>query len=126
MRGEGNAEYRRMIHTARWVELRREKLTECPLCERCAAEGYVTAATEVHHAVPVEDAVTRGDRERLMFDYSNLRSLCHRCHVLTHTELGRSGTELTRRRNRMAVESFDRRYPVPDPDEKESGNVDDR
>lgn len=80
-------EYRRMIHTGRWLRLRREVLTRHPLCARCEAEGYVTAATEVHHRVPVESAVNPGERERLMYDPKNLVPLCHRCHVKTHTEL---------------------------------------
>lgn len=80
-----------MIHTSQWVRLRRRKLMACPLCERCKEEGRVTVATEVHHVVPVEDGLSMRERARLMFDYHNLRALCHDCHVKTHTELGRSG-----------------------------------
>ena len=50
-----DADYRRLIHTARWLRLRRDTLTAHPLCERCQVDGYVTPATEVHHVRPVED-----------------------------------------------------------------------
>lgn len=105
-----DADYRRLIHTQRWLRLRRRVLTEHPLCRRCADEGYVTAATEVHHLLPVEEAATLREKERLMFDPSNLRALCHACHVRTHTEMGRCGKALTRRRNAAQVESFRRRF----------------
>ena len=68
------------------------------MCERCRAEGRIAAATEVHHIVPVEDAVNEAEKERLMFDPTNLRSLCHACHLQEHVELGRSGVKLARRR----------------------------
>lgn len=84
-------DYKRMIHTVEWLRLRKAKLSANPLCERCKAEGRITPATEVHHVVPVEDGLSANDKRRLMFDYHNLRSLCHACHVLTHTEMGRSG-----------------------------------
>ena len=92
------ATYRRLIHTERWLRLRRDKLTADPMCERCRAEGRIAAATEVHHIVPVEDAVNEAEKERLMFDPTNLRSLCHACHLQEHVELGRSGVKLARRR----------------------------
>ena len=47
-------DYKRMIHTSRWLKLRRDKLSDYPLCERCEQMGKVTAATEVHHVHPVE------------------------------------------------------------------------
>lgn len=84
-------DYKRMIHTARWLKLRRDRLSDYPLCERCEAEGRHTLAVEVHHVIPVENGITRQEKERLMFDYFNLQALCHGCHVKTHTEMGRSG-----------------------------------
>jgi 5-methylcytosine-specific restriction endonuclease McrA len=92
-------DYKRMIHTARWLRLRRDALTRHPLCRRCEEEGYVTAATEVHHVVPVENGVTAAEKERLMFDPSNLRPLCRACHILTHKEMGRCGKERNVRHN---------------------------
>lgn len=84
-------DYRRLISSYRWARLRWLKLSRDPLCERCREEGYLTAATEVHHVTPVEEGVTALDKERLCYDLGNLRSLCRACHVRTHTEAGRSG-----------------------------------
>lgn len=86
-----DSDYIRMIHTVRWVKLRRDKLSLHPLCERCEREGRVQAATEVHHVIPVERGLTADEKQRLMFDPHNLMALCHDCHVKTHTEMGRSG-----------------------------------
>ncbi len=99
-----------MIHTARWQRLRRDRLSEHPLCERCGEQGIVTAATEVHHVIPVETALTRQEKERLMFDYTNLRALCHDCHVKAHTDMGRSGKAQARRRAREHLERFRGRF----------------
>lgn len=94
-----DATYRRLINTVRWQRLRRAVLTAHPLCERCEESGLVTPSCEVHHRVPVESAVTLREKEQLMFDSANLEALCHDCHVVRHTEMGRSGREATRKRN---------------------------
>ena len=102
--------YKRLINTSRWMRLRRAVLTAHPVCERCEAGGLVTPACEVHHRVPVESAVTPREKEQLMFDPANLEALCHECHVIRHTEMGRSGREATRKRNdeqtRAVVQRF--------------------
>ncbi len=102
--------YKRLIHTMRWVKLRRTVLGSAPLCERCMKEGRVTAATEVHHIRPVEEGATKREKECLMFDIFNLRALCHDCHVQTHTEMGGCGREQTKRRNAARSESFRMRF----------------
>lgn len=40
-------DYIKLIHTPRWLNLRRAILSAHPLCERCEAQGYITPATEV-------------------------------------------------------------------------------
>jgi 5-methylcytosine-specific restriction protein A len=57
-----------------WRSLRREKLTLCPLCEICKAEGRITVATEVHHKYE------RRDYPELELVLGNLQSLCKPCH----------------------------------------------
>ena len=96
-------DYMKLIHTARWLKLRRDILSQNPICQRCQADGRVTAATEVHHIRPVEEAVTLSEKRQRMYDPTNLRALCHDCHVKTHTELGRCGKEATKRRNARQV-----------------------
>lgn len=103
-------DYKRMIHTRHWLELRRMVLTAHPLCQRCEAEGRTTAATEVHHVRPVEEGATAREKERLMFDAHNLRALCHDCHVLTHTEIGRSGRKANTERKARQAESVNKRF----------------
>lgn len=103
-------DYIRLIHTARWVHLRKEKLNAHPLCERCDELGRVTAATEVHHVVPVENGLTKAEKERLMFDYHNLKALCHDCHVKTHIDMGRSGKGRAKSRAKDQLKRFIDRF----------------
>lgn len=102
--------YNKLMHTMRWLLLRRDKLTASPLCERCQQEGRLTPATEVHHITPVERGLTKGEKERLAFDPLNLRALCHPCHVLTHIEMGRSGKAQARQRAAAQLESYKKRF----------------
>lgn len=96
-------DYQRLINTSQWLRLRRDTLTAHPLCQRCQAEGKITAATEVHHVRPVEEAINYAEKRRRMYDLANLRALCHDCHVRIHTEAGRSGREATKKRNAEQV-----------------------
>lgn len=91
-------QYQKLIHTTRWLKLRREVLTAQPLCQRCLAEGRTTAATELHHVKPVEEALNPTEKIQRMYDPHNLRPLCHDCHVKTHTELGRCGRVANKQR----------------------------
>lgn len=90
-----NKTYVRMINSMRWVRLRRQKLMDCPWCEMCKVR---TPAVEVHHKVPVESVSSPLDMERLMFDYANLQSLCHQCHVQVHVDLKSKSKETQRQR----------------------------
>lgn len=102
--------YIRLIHTERWVKLRRAKLSRDPLCERCKEQGVIEAAVEVHHVIPVEDAQTEREKESLMFDSHNLMALCHDCHVEMHKEMGRSGKAYARRRTERQREGFKAKF----------------
>ena len=103
-------EYNKLIHTGRWLRLRRDVLTAHPLCQRCEQEGKITPATEVHHVRPVEEAITYADKRQRMYDPANLMALCHDCHVKVHTELGRSGKEATKKRNEKQVAGVVQRF----------------
>lgn len=82
-------DYKRMIHTVRWLRLRKGVLTRHPVCEMCEKEGVLSPAVEVHHVVPVETGLTRMEKENLMYDAHNLMALCHSCHVSIHQEMGK-------------------------------------
>ena len=102
--------YHRMITSARWRRLRRQVLTEHPLCEHCQRAGFVVPACEVHHRAPVEEAATAQGKEMRMFDLGNLVALCHDCHVRAHVEMGRSGRSANKERTAKQVAEIKRMF----------------
>ena len=103
-------DYIQAIHSPRWHQLRRAILTAHPLCQRCQEEGRIRSATEVHHIRPVEEGTNRREKLTLMFDPHNLRALCHDCHVLTHTEMGRSGRQANIQRKAQQAQTVNKRF----------------
>lgn len=101
--------YRRLISSARWRRLRRAALSRRPLCQDCLEQGIVEPATEVHHVRPVEEALGAAERERRAYDPSNLRPLCHACHLRAHQEMGRTGRAAARRIRREHARQAARR-----------------
>lgn len=102
--------YNKMISSERWKRLRKCKLSQNPLCERCLADDSVTSATEVHHTHPVEEAYTVTEKEQRMYDVHNLMSVCRACHVAIHAEMGRSGKGITQERVKSQVEGFIKKF----------------
>jgi 5-methylcytosine-specific restriction endonuclease McrA len=90
--------YLKLINCVKWRRLRNAYLTEHPLCERCKAHGYIVAAQCVHHVVPVETGRTDADCEALAYSWSNLQSLCFRCHSDIHAAERSHSTEGHRER----------------------------
>lgn len=94
-----NPEYRRIITSKRWTELRGMKMLKNAIdnggfCEQCVKNYFVGGprprmATEVHHIVPIESATTREDMEALAYDENNLMALCSACHHEMHRQLGK-------------------------------------
>lgn len=103
-------DYIKLINTMRWQLLRRDILTEHPLCERCEKEGRITPAKEVHHRRPVYSWLTYPEKEKLMYDPSNLCALCHECHVTVHKELGKNSRKAMRRLNDERRDTFVKKY----------------
>lgn len=64
---------------SRWVKLRREVLTDEPLCRSCKKMGFVSLATEVDHIVPL----WMGGKE---FERDNLQPICRECHIIKTSE----------------------------------------
>lgn len=58
-----------------WVRLRASVLDAEPLCRRCAKQGRVTAATQVHH---IQRFIGLDDPLRL--DPRNCEPICRPCH----------------------------------------------
>ncbi len=61
-------------YNSRWRALRRWFLNSHPLCVECGRHGILKAAAVVDHITP-----HRGD-QTLLYDQSNLQSLCTECH----------------------------------------------
>ena len=55
-----------------WKRIRDRYIAGHPLCEECEQNGYVTAAEEVHHILPLSQGGTH--------DEDNLMALCTACH----------------------------------------------
>lgn len=68
-------------YDSRWERVRRMKLQQSPICERCAEEGRTTLAYDVHHIVPIRLA------PELRLDLDNLKSVCRMCHALLEKEV---------------------------------------
>lgn len=62
----------------KWMRMRAKWLSKHPLCCMCQAEGYVTAAREVDHVVPLWE----GGAD----DESNFQSLCIEHHKAKTSE----------------------------------------
>jgi 5-methylcytosine-specific restriction protein A len=69
----------------RWNALSKRYRKANPLCEHCMREGRVAAAFAVDHIIPHKG------KEDLLFDVSNLQSLCERCHNSYKQGLERRG-----------------------------------
>ena len=100
-------DYARIMNSRAWRRLRREYLALHPVCEDCEASGITTVATEVHHVIPVESAAGRpDDMQALALDASNLRALCHACHVEAHRVLRSNDVQTVKDRSASEVEAF--------------------
>lgn len=110
MQGYKDSRYYRMIRSPRWLDLRRRKLNDSPLCELCLRSGLYVSASEVHHVTPCETAATDSEMERLMFSYPNLMSLCHDCHVSEHIRLKSHSRQEIQSRQHARSQRFIGRY----------------
>ena len=69
----------RQMRGGKWQRMRRLWLSMHPACARCGLAGE-----EVHHPVPRSVDPTKA------YDWSNLMTLCRRCHRLEHGDLSPS------------------------------------
>ena len=69
----------REMRGGKWERMRRRWLMRYPSCARCGMAGE-----EVHHIAPRSVAPERA------YDWTNLLTLCRRCHRLEHGELSTS------------------------------------
>lgn len=105
-----NPYYIKMINSARWKALRANKLRSNPICEECEKRKLSTLATEVHHITPVESVSHEFGMRQLMFNYSNLESLCHPCHAEIHRRAFSHSKEAIQANNKRVTERFADKY----------------
>lgn len=101
-----DARYRKLIHTHKWRELRKQKLSATIWCEDCAERGQRTLATEVHHVTPILSSDLPSQMAELAYDYHNLKALCHRCHCRRHSKTWKSKKAEAVATAKAAHESF--------------------
>ncbi len=63
-----------------WQTIRDSFIVAQPFCQLCRKYGRLVKAEEVHHIKPLAEGGTN--------DFTNLISLCHRCHHRIHAERG--------------------------------------
>ena len=105
-----DAKYKKLINCSQWRKLRNMMLAAHPLCKDCQAQGRISAATEVHHIIPVEKGRTPGEMQRLAYSVHNLVSLCHHCHIKRHKELLKGSKESNADRMKEDAEAFALHY----------------
>lgn len=79
----------RIYNTSKWRGkngLRHKKLREKPVCEVCGN----TLATEVDHIIPFSTGLTDRQKLKIGFNYNNLQSICHECHMLKHGKFNKT------------------------------------
>lgn len=77
-----NADIAKKYKSKRWQKLRREKLIQNPLCERCMSKGIYNSAYIIHHKDYVTDKNYMDDT--VFYNLDNLESLCIECHNKEH------------------------------------------
>lgn len=68
----------------RWWSLRKTKLINSPLCERCLEMDRINPAIDIHHKDSPFKYTDEIKRNELFFEYDNLESLCKECHGKHH------------------------------------------
>lgn len=79
-REQRDPEINRRYDNDEWRAVRTEYIVSHPFCEICRKHGKVVRADEVHHIKPLAEGGTNS--------FSNLISLCHRCHASVHAKRG--------------------------------------
>lgn len=105
-----NETYNRLIHTTRWLKLRRAILNAHPICQMCEAERRVSPATEVHHIVPCETALSEVEMAALMYDPHNVMALCHQHHRQVHEAMGKGGKQGNKKRAAERLQNFVKKF----------------
>ena len=102
--------YAKLLNAKRWKDLRKKVLEMQPLCVDCKSKGIITAASQVHHCLPIEDAVLRRNMEHRAYDVANLVALCSACHAARHAAMKSHSKVSVQANAKRKSESFFNRY----------------
>ena len=100
------SQYKKLLNSQKWAKLRAEKLQNNPICERCKQIGIIAPGTEVHHIAPIDTGANFEQMKLLAYNYSNLITLCHVCHVQVHKDLQSKTAKQTKARNAAKRSGF--------------------
>lgn len=117
-------EFSRAFYNSRaWQKCREAYKSYCGgLCERCWANGIVTAGEEVHHIHPLTPKNISDPNVALSFD--NLMLLCRDCHMAIHSEMAdatRAGRK--RAKTRYKIDEKSGRVITEDPPSVEKSTI---
>ena len=98
--------YIKLMNSGEWWRVRAAKMTADPLCERCKAQGFTVPARCVHHIIPVESGHTEQECHDLCMRWTNLQSLCFRCHAEIHKAEGYHTRDAHRQREEERLQRW--------------------
>lgn len=75
-------EVAKQYRSKRWSRLRKLKIAQNPICERCEKEGIYKPVRIVHHKEYITDKNYMDPN--IFFNIDNLESLCFDCHQKEH------------------------------------------
>lgn len=93
-RKQYDAESINFYNSRRWRTASKLYRLNKPYCERCLTAGIIVQADVVDHIKERKDLTA--DEQHLLYDASNLMSLCHACHN------AKSARERNKRKNTQA------------------------
>lgn len=75
-------EIAKLYRSTKWRKLRKQKIAQNPVCERCVKNGIYKPVEIVHHKEYVTDK--NYWKDEVFFNIDNLESLCLDCHNTEH------------------------------------------
>lgn len=79
-----NPEIAKKYKSKRWQRLRKQKLINNPICERCYKQGIIKPTYIIHHKEYITDKNYNDDN--IFYNIDNLESLCIEHHNKEHFE----------------------------------------
>lgn len=71
---------KKVYNSKRWKDTRLHILITQPFCANCAENDFLTPACDVDHIIPLSKIYLEWLGLELIYDVTNLRGLCKKCH----------------------------------------------